>query len=81
MQFAEPLIGLEIGFEVCQMHVVVTMGEESVINRSKDAGLKAAEIVGRDQIQCRSSFRVVVVMPIGAVPAAAVGDLLGAEAE
>jgi len=38
-------------------------------------------MVGRDHVQCGPSFGVVVVMPVRAVPAAAIGNLLCAEPE
>ena len=51
------------------------------MNRSKDPRLVAAEIVGGDQVQCGAGFRLVVVMPMRVVPAAAAGHLIGGQAE
>ena len=39
-------------------------------------GLVAAEVVGEDQVERRARLRLVLVVPVRVVPAAAVGDLL-----
>src|SRR6516225_6818790 len=75
VEFAESPIGIEIGSEVGQVHVVVALGQERTVQRRKDARLVAAEMVGGDQVQRGSSLQIVFVMPMRAVPAAAVGDL------
>src|SRR3954469_23222151 len=54
VEIAKPLIRLEIGFEVRQMHVMVAMSQQRLIYWSKDARFTAAEMVGCDQVQCGS---------------------------
>ncbi|MGC2198644.1 MAG: hypothetical protein WA633_00630 [Stellaceae bacterium] len=39
VQRAEPLIRLKMGFEVCQVHVVIAARQQCVMNRRKCAGL------------------------------------------
>src|SRR5947209_15080612 len=78
IEIAKPLIRLEVGFEVRQMHVMVAMRQQRLTYWSKDARFMAAEMVGGDPVQCGSGFRLIVVMPIRAVPAAAVRGLLRA---
>ena len=63
------------------MHVVVAVRQQRVAQRREDAGLVAAEVVGEDQVQRGAGLRLVVVVPVRVVPAAAVGDLLGGQAE
>ena len=63
------------------MHVVVAVGQKRVPQRSKDARLIAAEMVGEDQVQCGAGLRVVVIMPLRLVPAAAVRHLFRRQAE
>src|SRR5437762_9900900 len=81
VQLAEPLIGLQIRSEVRQVHVVVAVCQQRVMNRNKSAKLIAAEIIGGYQVQCGPGFRLVVVMPVRVVPGGAVSDLLRGEAE
>src|SRR4051794_951307 len=78
IEIAKPVIRLQVGFEVRQMHVVVAMRQQRLTYWSEDARFIAAEMIGGDQVQCGSGFRLIVVMPIRAVPAAAVRDLLRA---
>ena len=77
----QPLVRLEVGGQVRQMHVVVAMRQQRVAQRSEEAGFVAAEMVGEDQVQRGAGLRLVLVMPVRAVPAAAVGDLIGRQAE
>src|SRR5271157_921892 len=81
VQFTEPLIRREIGFEVRQVHVVVSIRQQRIKQRGKEPRFVAAEIVGGDQVQCRAGLRLVVVMPVRVVPAAAVGHLIRGQAE
>ena len=77
----QPLVRLEIGLQVRQVHVVVAVRQQRVAQRSEDARLVAAEVVGEDQVQRRAGLRLVVVVPVRVVPAAAVGHLLRGQAE
>src|SRR5690242_4302523 len=81
VQRRQPLVRLKIGFEIGQMHVVVSVRQQRIAERSKDAGLVAAEMIGEDQVQCSASLRLVIVMPVGIVPTAAAGYLVGGQAE
>src|SRR5271166_2463628 len=81
VEFAEPLIRREIGFEVRQVHVVVPVRQQRVAQRGKDPGLVVAEIVGENQVQCGASLRLVVVMPVRVVPTAAARHLVRGQAE
>src|SRR5437879_8711305 len=63
------------------MHVVVTVGQQSVTKRSEDARLTAAEVDGKDKLQGGASLRLVVIMPVRAIPAAAGGHLFRSQTE
>src|SRR6516162_4606529 len=76
VQVGQPVIRLEIGAEVGKMHEVITSCQQRVMQRSENPGFKAAEIVGRDRVQRGAGFRIVVVVPSRAVPAAAALDLV-----
>ena len=71
----QPLVGFEIGLEVRQVHIVVAVGQQRVAQRRKHAGLIAAEVVGEDQIQRGAGLRLIVVVPVRVVPAAAARHL------
>src|SRR5882762_3286856 len=77
---AELAIRLEIRAEVCKVHVVIAP-EQRLAQRCEDAGLVAAEMVGRNQVQRGTHLWLVVVVPAWAVPATAVRDLVGGEPE
>src|SRR5215469_15138571 len=79
VECAKPLIRVEVGFEVRQMHVVVAVRHQRIVNGSKNSRLEAADIVGSDHVQSRPGFRLVVVMPMRAVPATTLRDLLHSE--
>src|SRR6516225_11465713 len=76
VQPSQLVIGLEIGMEVRQMHEMIASAQQHIVQWSKNPGFVAAEIVGRDQVQCSAGFRVVVVMPLRVVPATAAFDFL-----
>src|SRR3974377_215563 len=63
------------------MHVKVTVREQRVAQRSENPRFVAAEMIGEDQVQCSAGFWFLFVMPARIVPASAVGNLLGGEAE
>jgi hypothetical protein len=58
------------------MHVEVTVGQESVPQGSKNAGLSRAEVVRKDQVERSAGFGLVVVVPAGSVPTSALRHLL-----
>jgi hypothetical protein len=41
----------------------------------------AAEIVGEDKVQCGARLRIIVIMPLRLIPAAAAGHLFRRQAE
>ena len=63
------------------MSVVVTMCQKRVAQRFEDAGFVAAEVVRKDQVQRRSCLRLVLIVPVWVVPAAAIRDLLRGQTE
>src|SRR5271166_3872224 len=81
VQRGQPLVRLEIGPEVGQMQVVVSLRQQRVPQRSEDARLVAAEMIGEDHVQRGAGLRLVVVMPVRVVPIAAGGHLFGGQAK
>ena len=81
IQLDQPLVRLQVGLQVRQVHVVVAVRQQRVAQRREDARLIAAEVVGEDQVQRRARLRLVLVVPVRVVPAAAVGHLLRRQAE
>src|SRR5215470_3803755 len=81
VQLSQPVVRLEIGFQVCQVHVVVSVGQQRIPYRSEDAGLVAAEIIAEDQIHRGPGLRFVVVMPLRIVPATAPFHLIRRQPE
>src|SRR5215472_6159883 len=81
VQLSQPVVRLQVGFQVCQVHVVVSVGQQRIPYRSEDAGLVAAEIIGKDQIQRGPGLRLVVVMPLRIVPTTAPFHLIRRQPE
>src|SRR5215831_20451491 len=81
IQFYQPLVRLKIRREVCQMQVVIPMCQQRVTQRGENARFIAAEVVGEDQVQGCAGLGLVIIVPVWAVVAAAVGDLLRRQAE
>src|SRR5262249_9104253 len=75
------LLGPDVRREVGQMHVAVALRHERVPDRGEDPRLVRAEGVRGDQVQRAMSLGLVVVVPAGAVPGAALRDLFGGQAE
>jgi hypothetical protein len=44
VKITEALIRVDIGFEICEVHVVVAMLQQRIMYRSKDTRLVAAEV-------------------------------------
>ena len=57
------------------------MRQERCRERREDARLVAAEVVREDQVQRGAGFRLVFIVPVRVVPAAAVGHLFGGQTE
>ena len=72
---------LAVRLQIGQVHVVVAVGQQRVADRLEDARLVAAEVLREDQVQRRAGLRLVLIVPVRAVPAPAVGDLLGGQTE
>src|SRR4029077_3217816 len=81
VQSADPVLGLAVGGEVRQVHVVVTVCQERVAQGSRDSWLVAAKVVGENEVQSCPRFRIIFIVPVRVVPAAAVLDLFYIEAE
>ena len=78
---AELASASQVRRQVGQVHVVVAVREQRLADRREDPRLVAAEVIGEDQIERRADFRLVLVVPVRVVPAAAVHHLLGGQAE
>ncbi len=70
-----------VGLQVRQVHIVVPVRQKRIDNRSKNARFSLAEVVKNDLIQCSPGLRLMVIMPVGVVPAAAVRHLLRGQTE
>src|SRR5215471_10101550 len=80
IELHQPPVRFEIGGEVGKMHVLVATPQD-VAQRLEDARLLAAEMVGEDHIERLMGLGLVVVVPLRAVPAAAVCHLLRVQPE
>src|SRR5271166_5856089 len=76
IQCSQPVIGLHIGLQIRQVHVVIAALQQCRVYRRKNPGLIATEFVVRDHVQRRADFGVMIVMPVRVVPAAAALDLI-----
>ena len=63
------------------MHIEIAVGEKRVAQRREKPRFVAVEVVGENQIEGRAHFRLVVIVPLRIVPAAAIGYLLRGQAE
>ena len=68
IQCAEPLLRLDVGRQVRQVHVVIAVRQQRIAQRFEDSRLVAAEVVGENQVQRRASLRLVFVVPVRVVP-------------
>ena len=57
------------------------MRQKRIAQRREDARLVAAEVIGENQVQRRAGLRLVVIVPLRIVPAAAGGHLVRRQAE
>ena len=62
IQLDQPLVRIQVGLEVRQMHVMVAVRQERVAQGSKDSWLVTAEMVREDEVQRRPRFRIVFVV-------------------
>src|SRR5579872_715389 len=72
---------LEIGFKIRQVHVMVAMGEKNVTQWLENSRLVGAKMIGENQIQSGPCFRIIFIVPLRAVPASVIGDLLSCQTE
>jgi hypothetical protein len=63
VKFSKPLIRVEIGFEIGEMHVVVAVCQQRVMDGCENPRLIAAQVIGRDQIQCSSRSWLIIKIP------------------
>src|SRR5205814_5665148 len=70
IQLAESLMRLLVGCQVRQVHVVIPVRQQCVTQGSENTRFIAAEMIGKDQVQGRTSLRLVFIVPIWAVPGA-----------
>jgi hypothetical protein len=81
VKFAEARVRLAVAFEVGQVQIVVAFAQQGIENRSEHARQVLAEMVVGDEIQRSARLGIIVVMPLRTVNAAALRDLIGAQAE
>src|SRR5271165_478358 len=79
IQCAEPFLCLAIGSQVRQMHVAIASRQERVAQRTENSWLVPAKKAEENQIQCRAGLRLVLIVPMRVVPAAAILHLLHGE--
>src|SRR6266404_2707498 len=72
---------LAIRRKVRQVHIVITVGQESVSQRSEYSWFVAAEVIRENEVKSRSSLRFIFIMPVRTVPGATVLDLFHGETE
>ena len=63
------------------MHIVIAICQKRVVQGRKDARFIAAEMIRRDQVQCRAGLRLVLVVPMRVVPPATGRHLFGRQTE
>jgi len=68
IQCAELFVGLKIGPQICQVHIVIAVLQQHVSQGFEDTGFVAAEVVGEDQVERLTNLRLVFVMPVRVVP-------------
>src|SRR5579864_6087496 len=75
------LLDLHVGRQVGEVHVVIAMGQQRFHDRPEDARLAPVEGTGADEVQGATRLWLVLVVPVGIVPATAALDLLSGQAE
>jgi len=75
------VIGVQVRFQIGQMHKAVTLFEKRVPQSGKNARFVPAEVIGENQVQRRARLGLVFIMPMRVVPAAATAYLIGCQAE
>src|SRR5215813_1924177 len=81
VQGAHLCLGFDIGRQIGKVSVIVPMRQEHVQDRGKNPRLVRTEGVGGDHIEGTAGFRLMVIVPVGIVPAAAVLNLFCCQAE
>src|SRR5271165_1194036 len=77
---ADALLGLNVTAQIGQVHVVISMRQERLVNRFVEARFTGVDVVAEEQVDGGASLRLVIVVPVRAVPGAAGGDLVGSQA-
>src|SRR5262249_42202973 len=81
VQGAHLCLGFDIGRQIGKVSVVVSRRQEHVHDRGKNPGLVRAESIGGDHLEGATGFRLMVIVPMWVVPAAAVLHLFCRQAE
>jgi hypothetical protein len=78
IQRANRGLRLSVDRQIGQVQIIIAVCQERGTQRVEDSWFAWAEVVQEDQIERFAGFRLIMVVPIRIVPAAAIGDLLGA---
>jgi len=81
IQGTEPLLRLAVRGQISQMHVVIASGQQGIAQGHEHPRFLAAEVVREDKVERRASLRLIFIVPMGALPAAAAFDLFYRETE
>ena len=81
IECTEPIMRLAVRGQVRQVHVVIALGQERIVQRSKDSRFIPAKVVRENEVQSSSRLRLIFIMPVRVVPGPAVLDLLHGEPE
>jgi len=74
-------VRLAIRRKIRQVHVVIAERQERLAQRIEHAWFVTAKVVRENEVQRRSSFGLIFIVPVGAVPGATVLNLFHGEAE
>src|SRR5215471_17209347 len=81
VQGAHLCLGIDIGRQISKVSVIVPMRQEHVQDRGKNPRLVRAESIGGDHLEGAAGLRLMVIVPLWVVPAAAVLHLFCRQAE
>src|SRR5436305_13828504 len=81
VEFTHALLRLDVGRQIREVHVVISVLQKRVAERLEETGLIAVEVIRKDQIQSSTNLGLVFVMPARAVPRPAGQHLLRGKTE
>src|SRR5215472_1348357 len=81
IKIPEPILRLNVRGEVCQVHVMIAIGEQSIANWSKGSRLVMAEVIRKDKVQRGSRLGFVLIVPMRVVPGLTILNLFYGETE